>query len=388
MVENRSYDLLDYLVIIAKWKKLFITLLIIIPIISYLSIYFFIPAQYDSRALIVTTDGEQSGGIASLMRSFSNLPVNIPGLKSGTDTDLFTTIIYSRTNLEEIIRKFGLYEEYGYNTMDETIKELTATLKADETKEGAYEIIMRDKSPQKAADIVNLIVDRLNQTLIELNVSKSRDNRLFLEKRYEDIKDNLKLAEDSLVFYQQKSGIFYAEEQARSSFEAYAKLEAELATRQIENSIMVKLYGEDSPFVESSKISVKEYEKKLNEIKSGKDKTNIILAIKNLPQSAMNYLRHFRDVEIYNKMLTFIIPLYEQARFDEQKNIPVLKIIDKAIPAEKKAFPQRTILTIIFTLIIILIVFVLILVRERIYSSTNPKILFLRKNISFKKISS
>lgn len=378
MIENRSFDILDYIILVLKKKKIFISLTIFLLAASYLTIYFFVPVEWRSRSLVVLSESDQTGGIASLMRSITSLPVSVPGLKTGSDTDVFTTIIYSRTNLEKVIQKFGLFEEYGDDTMEETVKELTDNIKADETKQGAYEIYVTASSPQKAADMANYIVDLLNTTLIDLNISKSRDNRIFLEKRYDDVKNNLKAAEDSLVFYQKKSGIFYAEDQAKSSFEAYAKLEAELASKQIEYSVLEKLYGKTSPLVESAGISVKEYESKLNDIKSGKDKNGIILALKNLPANAMNYLRYYRDVEIYNKMLTFIIPLFEQARFDEQKNIPVLKVIDKGVPAEKKAFPPRTLLSIAFTLIILLIVFFVMVLKERLGNSKNPKILIAR----------
>jgi len=385
MLEKRNFDILDYFLLLSRKKNLFIILALSIFIASYVSIYFFIPAKFDSTSLIVTSENDQVGGIASLMKSFSNLPVSIPGLKSGTNTDVFTTIIYSRTNLTNVIQKFDLYKEYNDETMEKTIKELEDNIKAEETKQGAYSITVRDRSPQKAADMVNFIVEQLNKTLIDLNISKSRDNRFFLEKRYEDIKTNLKLAEDSLVIYQKESGILQVESQAKVSFEAYSRLEADLATKQIENSIITKLYGETSPQALTANISVKEYENKLNEIKNGKDKSGSILALKNLPQNSMKYLRHFRDVTIDNKMLEFIIPLYEQSRFEEQKNIPILKIIDIGIPAEKKAFPQRTLLSLLSTFILLLIIIFIMIIRERILVSTNSKLLIIRQNFSFSK---
>jgi capsule polysaccharide export protein KpsE/RkpR len=384
MTESRNFDFLDYLLLLVKRKNLFMIVTFLSLIISYLAIYFFIPTQFKSRSLIVISEGDQTSGLSSLMKSFSSLPVSIPGLKSGGDTDVFTTIIYSRTNLEDVIKKFGLYKEYGYDTMEKTIEELTGSIKADETKEGAYEINVKNHSPQKAAEMVNYIVELLNKTLIELNISKSRDNRMFLGKRYDDLKVKIKLAEDSLVIYQKKSGILYAEDQAKSSFEAYAKLEAELAAKQIEYSILDKLYGNSSPIVETAKISAKEYEVKLNDIKNGKEKSDVILSLKNLPQSAMNYLRYYRDVEIYNKMLAFIIPLYEQSRFEEQKNVPVLKIIDKGIPSKEKAYPPRTLFALLFTSIILMIVFTFFILQEKIKNTTNPKIILIKQNL-FKK---
>lgn len=383
MIEKRNFDILDYLLLIIQKKSLFLILTVTVFVVSYISIYFFIPAQFDSTALIVISDSDQMGGLASLMKSFSSLPVSIPGLKSSTNTDVFTTIIYSRTNIENVIRKFGLYEEYGYDTMEKTIKELKENIKADETKQLAYTITVRDRSPQKASDMVNYIVEQLNKTLIELNIAKSKDNRLFLEKRYDDIKTSLKTAEDSLVLYQKESGILQVENQAKVSFEAYSRLEADLASKQIEYSIINKLYGETSPQATSANISVKEYENKLNEIKNGKDKSGSILPLKNLPQNSMKYLRHFRDVTIYNKMLEFIIPLYEQSRFEEQKNIPVLQIIDRGIPAEKKSYPPRSLFALLITLFL-MVAFLGILAGNDIFkNSTNPKLILLKKNLTF-----
>lgn len=388
MVENRGLDFLDYLVIITKWKKFLILLSISVLVVSYLSIYFFVDEQYDSRALIVAAEDEQAGMVSSLLKSISDLPVSIPGISKGINTDIFTTIIYSRSNLEKIINKFGLYDEYGLETMEETIAALTDNIEAAETKEGAYEIIVRASSAQKSADMVNYITDLLNETMIELNIAKSRDNRIFLEKRYAEIKENLQSAEDSLVLYQDKTGILMAEEQAQFSFEAYSKLEAELAAKQVELAVLEKIYGPNYPQTTTARIAYNEYQKKLDDIKSGKDKAGLILAMNKLPEKSMAYLRHYRNVEIYSKMLEFMIPLYEQSRFQEQKDIPVIQIIDPGVPAEKKSYPPRILFTLLFTTIILLIVLFIIITREIITTSDNPRVRFLRENLLSMKFKS
>ena len=386
MAENRGIGFLDYLLILSKWKKFLLLLTVIVAILTYLAIYFLIPAQYDSTVVIVPSEQDQMGGISSLVKSFSNLPVNIPGLSKGkgTDTDLFTTVIYSRTNLDKVLNEFDLYKEYDKDTKEEAVKELTGKINAAETEEGAYKIVVRASTPQKAADINNYIVELLNATLIELNVAKSRDNRVFLERRFSEVKENLKISEDSLVIYQRESGIIMAEQQGKSSFEAYARLEAELASRQIEASVIKRLYGENSPQASASEISSKEFENKLNNIKSGKDKAGLILSINNLPQKTMTYLRHFRDVEIYTKMLAFILPLYEQSRFEEQKNIPLLQVIDKAVPAEKKSYPQRAILTIIITVICLTFILSIIFMYEYLKTIDNPKFVLIKQSFNKK----
>jgi uncharacterized protein involved in exopolysaccharide biosynthesis len=61
-----------------------------------------------------------------------------------------------------------------------------------------------------------------------------------------------------------------------------------------------------------------------------------------LPQQAKDYLRLERNIQIYASISQIILPLYEQAKYEEQKSIPVIQIIDPAIPPERKFFPPRT----------------------------------------------
>ncbi|MFC2082238.1 GumC family protein [Bacteroidota bacterium] len=388
MGEKRGFDFLDYLVILTKWKKFLIILSFAVMVVSYLSIYFFIDEQFDSRALIVAAEDEQAGMISSLMKSFSDLPVSIPGISPTSDTDLFTTIIYSRSNLEKVINKFGLFDEYGHDTMAETVEELEDKIEADETKEGAYEIIVRASSPQKSADMVNYIIENLNETVLELEVQKSKDNRIFLEERYFEIRKNLKAAEDSLVIYQDESGILHAEDQAKASIDIYSKLEAELAVKEVELAVLKRIYGKDYPQTVSTQIAYNEYKEKLEKIKAGKDTVGLILSLNKLPERTMVYLRHFRDVEIYSKMLEFMIPLYEQSRFQEQKDIPVIQVIDKGVPAEKKDYPPRILFSLLFTFIIMSIVLFIIITREVINNSENPKVKYIMRNLYFGKSNS
>ncbi len=178
-----------------------------------------------------------------------------------------------------------------------------------------------------------------NLTLIKLNTAKARENRMFLEKRYEEIKSNLILSQDSLVKFQKKSGLIFAEEQAKTSIEAYTKLESELFAKQIELSVLHKLFGKDAPRSQEATIAYDEYKTRLEDLKRGKEKSELILPIDNLPQKTMTYLRYFSNIEINKALLEFIIPLYEQSKFEEQKSIPYIQIIDFGIPPVKKSYP-------------------------------------------------
>jgi uncharacterized protein involved in exopolysaccharide biosynthesis len=53
-------------------------------------------------------------------------------------------------------------------------------------------------------------------------------------------------------------------------------------------------------------------------------------------------------------MLEVISPVFEQAKLEEQKNLPVMMIIDKAVPPYKRAYPQRVLFSAIIAISILL----------------------------------
>ncbi|MDY0079274.1 MAG: Wzz/FepE/Etk N-terminal domain-containing protein [Ignavibacteriaceae bacterium] len=387
MSKDKSIDFLDYLVFLVKWKKFLIVLAISSMVISYIFIYFVAEPQYDSTALILPSEEEGIGGVSSLMKSFSSLPLSVGGLKKASPTDLYITIIYSRSTANKMIKKFDLYKEYDLESWEKTIKQLQKNIITEETNEKAFIITVRGSSPQKSAEMTNFLVEILNESVITLNIKKSRENRIFLENRYNEIKSNLRKAEDEMKRFQKISGVFEAENQIKATIESYSEMEAELALKQIELSVMNKLWGESAPQVKQAEVSVKEFTDKLNEIKSGKKKDSFLIPFSNLSENVMEYFRLYRDLEINNTLLKFIIPLYEQAKFDEQKEVPVFQVIDRATPPEKRSYPKRTIMAFVITLIILAMVIFVLIMREILINTKNEKVIFIKDNLfKFRKI--
>lgn len=384
-VEKRGLDILDFFLIVAKAKKVLLILAFTIFIISYITIYFFIPPQYDSTALIIPSQQEQFGGISSLLKNVGNLPMGIGNISQNNDIEMYKTIIYSSTNLNKVIKKFDLLKDYDLTSIEKARKILTKNITADETDENAFFIKVRTNSPQKAAEMTNYLVEQLNESVINLNVRKARDNRIFLSERYSEIKENLKNAEDSLRFFQKKSGVLEVENQTKATIEEYSKMESDLATKQIELTVLKEIMGEDAPQVKNQSIAVREFKKSLEDLQSGKENNPLLISLNSLPDKAVKYLRYYRDVKIYTSMLEYIIPLYEQAKFDEQKEIPILQVIDFGVPPENKSYPSRALFSFIITISSILFFLLFIIIKEILHKSNDPKIALIKNEFKFFK---
>lgn len=382
MMENQQLSLWFIFKLLIINKKKLILIFLCSLVFSYGGVFFLTEKQYESTATIIPLNDSSLSGLSALFNNVSSmLPVGLGNISNESDMNMFNTIIYSRSSIEDCIKKFDLQKLYKIKQREDAVKVVRKIIKTSITLNNAYEIKVRTKSPQLAAEMTNYLVKYLNDKIIQLNGSKSKENRLFLEKRYNEITTNLRTAEDSLRQFQEKTGVFVADNQIQASLETYAKLDAELATKQIEIQVLKKMYGENSSNVQSAQIAHDVLRNKVKKIKNGSDSGSVIMSLSTMPKTSLDFYRHYRNVRIYNEMLSYILPMFEQAKFEEQKNIPILQIIDNAIPPERKAYPSRTFMAIVVTTILMLFVCSYLVISEFIKNTDNEKILFLKKEL-------
>ncbi|MGB2869561.1 MAG: hypothetical protein WBD36_13985 [Bacteroidota bacterium] len=367
--EQSGLHLLDYLDFLVKRKELFFLVFFSSFVLSYLGIYFLVQEQFEATAVIVPRSDDETNLASGLLRSVKGLPFGIGAKSAGTETDFYKTIIYSRTMMEDVIRKFELWKIYGLDTSDvaykeKAIKRLRGEVNTRETEESAFAITVSAVTRQMAADITNYIVRAMNTRIIELKSSSSGENRKFLEKRLGDISEQLRVAEDSLRAYQERTGLLDAKVQLQGILTANTNLEVEFAAKQLQRGILERVFDKESPQLKEIEIQIDEYRKKLEQMRSQGNPGSPLLALNKLPKTAVEFLRRYREVEINNLVLQYVVPLYEQAKIEEKKDLPILQIIDYAVPPAKKSWPPRTLFAFVGACSITLFVFVVLLFRN------------------------
>jgi capsular polysaccharide biosynthesis protein len=185
MSDHYKIEFLDYLVLIVKWKKTLLTVFFSSLLVSYGLIFLFVPKQYESTATILpSTEDNYMSGLYSMMKNFSSvMPGSLGNIKKESEMDLYKTIIYSRASIENLIDKFNLQKLYKIKKRVEAIEIIGKMIKTKITLEDAFTISMRASSPQLASDLTNYLVKYLNDKIVDLNVTKSKENRIFIEQR-------------------------------------------------------------------------------------------------------------------------------------------------------------------------------------------------------------
>ncbi|CUS99741.1 Capsule polysaccharide export protein KpsE/RkpR [Candidatus Kryptobacter tengchongensis] len=394
-------SLWDYFYVLYKWRKFIVVNVFILTLIAVV-VALLLPVQYKATATVIAPrKTDIFGGLGMFSQSIREFAPFLRGL-SGTQLPLFTylAILNSRTAMEKVVNKFDLIKVYGIkdSSMEKAVKKLRGNTDFEIDENGVLVINVYDEDRRRAADMANYFVEVLNEINIKLNIEEAKNNRIVIERRYLQNLADLKAAEDTLKKFQQRYGIYYLPEQAKAAVEAAAELEAQIIAEEVKLGILQRQLGDDASEVRAVKIQIEEMKKRLNQMKEGnerlKNEMTLFVPFKNMPELGLQYLRLYREYEIQNKLLEFIVPLYEQAKIEEQKNIQVVHVLDYAVPPEKKARPFRTLIVLsVFASALVLFVIIAFvnesfLNRKQFLNSLDLKAYnFVRKVATLYKIS-
>jgi len=348
----------DYLYVLVKRRKLILRTVFATAILSA-AMTLLMPSWYAATASLMPP--KRPGGLMSLLEGgVGSVLKNLPGLSGSLSSQQgysYMAILQSRTAMERVVQKFDLVKVYDIskNSTEKAVKRLRDNAEFDVATEGNILITVYDKDPQRAADMANYFIDLLNNLSVELGTTEARGNREFIERRYLQNVQDLKGAEDSMKVFQQKYGIYALPEQTESAIKAAAELKSESMAREVELGIAQRSFGEDNPKTEALRVQLAELNKKLQELKYGTadwykaQSLSLFVPFKDVPELGTEYVRRYRELQIQNRLMEFILPLYEQAKIDEHKDTPVVLVLDRAIPPERKAKPKRTLIVLVLT---------------------------------------
>ncbi|MDZ7270128.1 MAG: Wzz/FepE/Etk N-terminal domain-containing protein [candidate division KSB1 bacterium] len=355
----RSSSLFDYLYVLFKRRRFILLTVLTVAVVTAL-VSLFLPNWYAARASLLPPKrpggiaGMLEGGLSSLMKNLSGLG---RGLGGSEEAYSYLAILQSRTAMEAVVQKFDLVKVYKIKdgSVEKAVRKLSRNAEFDIGSEGNINITVYDRDRQRAADMANYFIEVLNEISVRLGTQEARNNREFVEKRYHENLRDLRLAEDSLKAFQQRYGIYALSEQTEAAIKGAAELKGEVTAKEIALRIAERSLGTDNPETQALRLQVAEMNRKLREMKFGTDdwfsgrSLNLFVPFKDVPELGMEYIRRYREFEIQNKLMEFLLPLYEQAKLEEQKEMPVVLVLDRAVPPERKAKPRRSLLVIIFT---------------------------------------
>lgn len=356
MIKEKENKFENLLIKLLKHKKIIIINVTILTLAAVI-VSLLLPNKYEAQASFIAPKKKGLfGDVAGFSSTISNLSRVLGGRLGNVSEEAYNylVILQSRTVAEKVIDKFNLREVYDFDPDDpieDVLKELDYYVDFNIEDEGNVVVSVVDKSPKRAADIANYFVELVNELSIEFSIREAKNNREFIEKRFLEIKKDIYLIEDSLKSFSEKYNVLEIKEQVKSAIGFAAELKAQTEMAKIERDLLKNNYGADHPAVKNADMKIAELNKRLAILEKGENKklessVNFFIPFQQVPETGIEYIRLMKEYEIQSKLLEFIYPLYEQAKIEEQKNIPVVLVVDEAKPPQKKTSPKRSLIVI------------------------------------------
>ena len=337
--EEEGISILDLLLILAARKRLILGLVLLGGIIAAV-IAFLTPPTYTATAVIMPPQQQSSTAAALLgqLGGVAGLASQSLGIKNPADP--YVGILSSRTVADELIAQFGLQDVYKTKNLTDTRKKLASRTSFNSAKYSLIQISVEDRDPKRAADLANAYVDRLQEQNSRLAVTEASQRRLFFERQLEAEKNNLAEAEAAFKKMQEQKGIFQVSSQVEAVIRSMAQMRAEVAAREVNLQRLKAGATTQNPEVLRQEIELKALRSQLQELEASSAKRSQgdpLMPTTMVPEAGLEYTRRLREVKYRETLYELLAKQYEAARIDEAKEAPVIQVVDRAIPPDRKS---------------------------------------------------
>ncbi|HWH59813.1 MAG TPA: hypothetical protein VN682_19440 [Terriglobales bacterium] len=186
------------------------------------------------------------------------------------------------------------------------------------------------------------------------NTSAAHRERVFLESRLSEVKQDLESAEKDFSQFASKNTAINIPEQGKAMIAAAAELEGQLIAAQTQLESVRQIYSDGNVRVREAQARVNELRQQLERITGqpaggtasrAKAPESEYPSIRQLPILGVNYADLYRRTKIEEAVFGSLTQEYELAKVEEAKETPSVKVLDAPNLPGKKSGPPRLLIS-------------------------------------------
>ncbi len=378
-MERNKNNLLDYLYVFIKWRRLLILNFVIVSVLA-VGVSFMLPRTFTSTATILSGSDDSGFNLSSLV---GNLPMaGFLSANLSEETNTFLAILNSRSLMEATILEFDLLGRWKKKNMQLALKEFRDHLSVNVNEDGGVSITTETKTPwlpstsqdmeakKLTADMTNYIVAELDKINKRLKIENARNSRVVIEKRYQQNLDDMARAEEEFKLFQKKYGMIALEEQTEATIMAAAEVKAQVIAKEMEIDVKSDYLDPSHEDLVRARIELKAIKNKYKEMVKRsnrlveKEHQDVFVSLGDVPDLGIEYARLFREVKMQELLMEFILPQYEQAKIQEAKDTPTLLVLDEGKIPDRKSKPKKAFFVIFWAVLSFILATVYVFFRE------------------------
>lgn len=358
-IRNFLNTLSEFIKIIYRYKYFIITNLVFGCIAFTSMIYFYLPKHYVTKMSFIAPPSnmltDYSDDISSTLKGMGlNNLFQPPSILLTDPNSFWIEILRSRTVSEYVDTQNNIKDKNHFIYMDDVYDYLNSITEIKSEK-GLIKIEVKTSDKNEGLNITKSYIDKLSKILNEMNLSNTKEQRIFLENRIEKVHNSLLNTSKDLARFSEEKKILSLETQGKEIMESITKLKSEIISLESELIILKSTYTDKSPKVKALNENIELLKEKLNNL-NGQTKNNSgELNITDIPSASIDYIEKSRNTELLGKILETLTREYEILKIKEAKGGLNIKIIDFPNTSEKLYGTNKK-LTLLICIILLLAV--------------------------------
>jgi tyrosine-protein kinase Etk/Wzc len=304
--------------------------------------------EFKSTANLMPAQQRSIGIEALLGGRVGSLAGSLLGGGRTTVFDRYQVLLTSETIQRAIIDEFDLINIYEKQDAKfpymETMKTLKGKTRFRGSVEGNFLIEVWDTDPERAKSMAEAYIRHLNEFNNSIANKEAREFREFIEKRYTQAFADVDSLRMRLADFQRQTKIYELPEQLSQYFSLLANIMTQRMEAEARMDVIARTSGTANTRYQQAQIEVDVLQRKVDEILRSSSKDELLFNVDDLPDVSMEYFELLQMIELQTEILKFVVPVYEQAKLEEAKNLSTASVIDRPRVAERKDRPGRSII--------------------------------------------
>lgn len=356
-------NLIGHIELLLNYKKL-IMALVLAAFVASAIVSMILPVRYTATARILPPK-ESAGAMNPLLTKAEGMLGGLAGDLMGqkAPSELYVGILKSRTVADDLIQKFELRKRYNLAYIEDIYAKLAGRSRILADKNSRIIVVaVEDENPERAAQMANAYVDALDRINRKINITEGQKKRVFLEERLSRIRADLTRAETGLKEFQERHKLVSLEEQAKATIDVAAEIKGEIIAAQTKLEIQRQFGTQRQSEAVMLMAEIEELQRQLAAIQSGgpesdsqdrniqRTDSDLFIPIATMPDLGLKLARLTRKAKIQEKIFELMTTQLELAKMEEAKDVNIIQVLDRAVPPEKKSYPNRRAMVLLSTL--------------------------------------
>ncbi len=322
---------------------LWVTLAFFIIAVFYL---IFGERKYESRAMLLPPLEEGNEGMFIAWMRQMNIPTStLPMTAGATSAALLVDILQSRRLGEYVVRELDLVERYEADGMEDALKRLFGETRISATNTGLINLGVRDEDPVFATELARHYIAGLDSLNRFLQFTRAEQTLEFISSQIERNREELGRLHEELSAFQKSHGVIHFEEQVRGAIDVAAELKVRTSLARIERDLLREFATKGAMELKRKEAEYESLNRQLEILMKGDTANTVFFPLEDMPGLYQEYAAMQRDIEVGERVYSYLLQRYEEAGIDRARNTPTVQVVDApSIPEKYSGLPAWALL--------------------------------------------